>query len=263
MFGMFKICFVFLRFSVALNIGSIFLETIKGMGRVCLLLSLTLLTILSKVIRTYDIEITENWTTDNGWTGYGWTYSKLPFLASLYSPSTCNCNVGTGTCLPGWVQERNLWLPSLRRGFRPSSKRSQSWFLCPLEGGHKEGVLVLELDHVKFGVTLPCNDNLGKKCHSLSSNAACLKLFIFLYLQGSVVVLKGSSDWTSAPEDAEKYYIADLQTYCPEQPFNFAYGLSIFFAVRYILNHNSKKQIKNNKDKSQIINAHCTCTMDW
>ena len=84
----------------------------------------------------------------------------------------------------------------------------------------------------------------------------------FLYLQGSVVVLKGSSDWTSAPEDAEKYYIADLQTFCPEQPFNFAYGLSIFFAVRYILNHNSKKQIKNNKDKSQIINAHCTCTMD-
>ena len=60
MFGMFKICFVFLRFSVALNIGSIFSETIKGMGRVCLLLSLTLLTILSKVIRTYDIEITEN-----------------------------------------------------------------------------------------------------------------------------------------------------------------------------------------------------------
>ena len=154
MFGMFKICFVFLRFSVALNIGSIFLETIKGMGRVCLLLSLTLLTILSKVIRTYDIEITENWTTDNGWTGYGWTYSKLPLLASLYSPSTCNCNVGTGTCLPGWVQERNLWLPSLRRGFRPSSKRSQSWFLCPLGGGHKEGVLVLGLDHVKFGVTV-------------------------------------------------------------------------------------------------------------
>ena len=73
----------------------------------------------------------------------------------------------------------------------------------------------------------------------------------FLYLQGSVVVLKGSSDWTSAPEDAEKYYIADLQTYCPEQPFNFAYGLSIFFAVRYILNHNSKKQIKNNNDKRQ------------
>ena len=80
----------------------------------------------------------------------------------------------------------------------------------------------------------------------------------FLYLQGSVVVLKGSSDWTSAPEDAEKYYIADLQTYCPEQPFNFAYGLSIFFAVRYILNHNSKKQIKNNNDKSQIINAQWT-----
>ena len=78
-------------------------------------------------------------------------------------------------------------------------------------------------------------------------------LFVF-YVQGSVVVLEGYSDWTSAPEDA------DLQTFCPEPPFIFAYVLSIFFAVRYIFNHNSKKQIKNNNDKSQIINAHAQWT---
>ena len=46
-------------------------------------------------------------------------------------------------------------------------------FLCPLSR-------VLDLDNVKLGVTLPCNDNLGKKCHSLSSNAACLKLYFFV-----------------------------------------------------------------------------------
>ena len=78
-------------------------------------------------------------------------------------------------------------------------------------------------------------------------------LFVF-YVQGSVVVLGRYSDWTSAPEDA------DLQTFCPEPPFNFAYGLSIFFAVRYIFNHNSKKQIKNDNDKSQITNAHAQWT---
>ena len=86
---------------------------------------------------------------------------------------------------------------------------------------------------------------------NLSSDAALLKLY-FLYLQGSVVVLGRYSDWNSAPEDA------DLQTFCPEPPFIFAFVLSIFFAVRYEFNHNSKKQIKNNEDKSKIINAQWT-----
>ena len=76
-------------------------------------------------------------------------------------------------------------------------------------------------------------------------------LFVF-YVQGSVVVLGGYSDWTSAPEDA------DLQTFCPEPPFIFAFVLSIFFAVRYEFNHSSKKQINNNNNKSQIINEQWT-----